>query len=419
MLPAILDRRTGIAAPCRAAALACGLALLGAVVPARAATVPVEKAVVQVLPDHAGKDWFWVWGNRAPSQIDGRALLFDNDGRQLGQLDTGFWPNNLIPSRYRDELYSVETYFSRGLRGQRTDVVTVYDARTLSPLREIPIPPRRMTALGSTGLGVVSDDERFLLVLNYTPAQTVSVVDLAAGTFVTEIETPGCASIYPAGKRDFYSICGDGSFLHLRLDDAGKPVLRQRTARMFDPVRDFLTTAASRHGQTWYFVSLQNNVYALQMTAAGVRNAGKWSLTSAKERKDNWRISGVQHTAVHRASGRLFVLMHQGGPDSQQEPGTEAWVYDLKTRKRIQRIELKEMSISLGVSQGANPRLYSIDFFSPMPFLATLWVYLTKGQDELMKSMQQCITIYDVGSGKFQRRIDGLPAGYLSMVESW
>jgi len=381
--------------------------------------VPVEKAVVEVLPVHSGKDWFWVWGNHAPSQVDGRALLFDGEGRNLGQLNTGFWPNNLIPSQKRSELYSVETYFSRGLRGQRTDVVTVYDSRKLSPLREIPIPPRRINALGSTGLSVVSDDERFLLVLNYTPAQSISVVDLAAGRFVTEIETPGCASIYPAGARDFYSICGDGSFLHLRLDDTGNPVLRQRTARMFDPVRDFLTTAASRSGPTWYFVSLQNNVYALQMTAAGVRNAGKWSLTSAKERKDNWRISGVQHTAMHRDSGRLFVLMHQGDPDTQQEPGTEVWVYDIKTQSRIERIKLEELSIAIGVSQGARPRLYSVDFFWPMPTLATMWVYLTKGEDELMKSVQQCITVYDADDGEFLRRIDGLPSGYLSVVEPW
>lgn len=381
--------------------------------------VPVEKAAVEVLPDHSGKDWFWVWGNHAPSQVDGRALLFDGEGRNLGQLNTGFWPNSLIPSTKRSELYSIETYFSRGLRGERTDVVTIYDARTLSPSREIPIPPRRITALGSTGLSVVSDDERFLLVLNYTPAQSISVVDLAAGRFVTEIETPGCASIYPAGERDFYSICGDGSFLHLRLDDTGNPVLRQRTARMFDPVRDFLTTAASRGGPTWYFVSLQNNVYALQMSAAGIRQAGKWSLTSAKERKDDWRISGVQHTAIHRDSGRLFVLMHRGGPDTQQEPGTEVWVYDIKTQRRIERIKLEELSIAIGVSQGARPRLYSVDFFWPMPTLAKLWVYLTKGEDELMKSVQQCITVYDAGDGEFLRRIDGLPPGYLSVVEPW
>ena len=131
---------------------------------------------VEVLQDHVGKGWFWVWGNHAPSQIDGRAILFDDNGKHLGELNTGYWPNSLIPSAKRDELFSVETYFSRGLRGDRTDVVTVYDPRTLKAKREIPIPPKRANALGNTGLAVMSDDERFLLIFNYTPAQSVSVV---------------------------------------------------------------------------------------------------------------------------------------------------------------------------------------------------------------------------------------------------
>ncbi len=36
-----------------------------------------------------------------------------------------------------------------------------------------------------------------------------------------------------------------------------------------------------------------------------------------------------------------------------------------------------------------------------------------------MKSVQQCITVYDAGDGEFLRRIDGLPPGYLSVVEPW
>ena len=113
--------------------------------------IAVEKAVAEVLPDHTGKEWFWVWGNGAPAQIDGRAMLFNDDGKLLGELNTGFWPNNLISSSKRNELFAVETYFSRGLRGTRTDVVTVYDPNTLLAKREIPIPPKRITAVGSTG----------------------------------------------------------------------------------------------------------------------------------------------------------------------------------------------------------------------------------------------------------------------------
>ena len=47
------------------------------------------------------------------------------------------------------------------------------------------------------------DDERFLLAYNFSPASTVSVVDLEAGSFVGEIELAGCALIYPLGPRRF------------------------------------------------------------------------------------------------------------------------------------------------------------------------------------------------------------------------
>src|SRR5262249_1493866 len=55
---------------------------------------------------------------------------------------------------------------------------------------------------------------------------------------------------------------------------------------------------------------------------------------------------GGQLLAMHEPTGRLYVLVHQGGPDSHKEPGTEAWVYDLGARKRVQRITLLNPLVS-------------------------------------------------------------------------
>jgi methylamine dehydrogenase heavy chain len=387
--------------------------------PLALAEVPVELAKVETLAAHEGQHWFWVWGNRAPTQIDGRAFLFDDSGKMLGQLDTGHWFNSLLPAPSRKELFSVETYFSRGTRGTRSDMVTVYDPLTLMPKREIPIPAKRINALGNTGLSVLSDDERFLLVLNFTPAQSISIVDLDADRFVSEVETPGCASIYPAGNRDFYAICGDGGFLHLRLGEQGQVLLKQRSKPIFDPLKDLLSTEASRIGDTWYFVTRQSQVYAIQMGPEQLRVSQQWSLLSADEREDDWRMSGIQHTAVHATSGRLFVLMHQGGPDTFQEPGTDVWVFDVQTGEKIQSIELAEQSIAIGVSAGAQPRLYSVDWVMPMPWLSSAWIYMTEGQDGVLRRLQQEINLYDVASGDHLRRITGLPYGYLNMVLPW
>ncbi|MNC34532.1 Aralkylamine dehydrogenase heavy chain precursor [compost metagenome] len=266
---------------------------------------------------------------------------------------------------------------------------------------------------------MLSDDERFLLVLNFTPAQSISIVDLDADRFVSEVETPGCASIYPAGKRDFYAICGDGGFLHLRLGEQGQVLIQQRSKPLFDPLKDLLSTSASRIGDTWYFVSRESQVYAIQMGPDQLRVSRQWSLLSGDERKDDWRMSGIQHTAVHAASGRLFVLMHQGGPDTFQEPGTEVWVFDANQGKKIQTIKLAEQSISIGVSPGVQPRLYSVDWVLQMPWLASAWIYLTEGQDGVLRRLQQDINLYDVESGAHLRTITGLPYGYLNMVLPW
>lgn len=404
--------------PRRLSGLLFGLWLAAVAVPAVAQFEP-EQARVETLADHRGQHWFWIWGSNAPNMVDGRAYLFADDGRNLGQVSTGMWSNGLVLSHKRDEFYASEIYFSRGVRGTRSDVVTVYDSRTLSPKREIAIPSKRMTALISTGLSVLSDDERFLLVLNFTPAQSISVVDLENDRFVGEIAIPGCASIYPAGPRDFYSICGNGGFFHLRLDEQGQVFLQERTAPVFDPVKDALLTTASRKGDTWYFVSQHNDAYGLRMTADGVEAKQHWSLLSDAERADGWGVAGNHGTALHERSGRLFVLMHKDKPENYQKPGTEVWVFDTRSQRRLARIELKEQSTAIGVSQGEQPRLYSLDWIVPMPSLFTAWIYLTEGDKGLMPLLRQGINLYDADSGEHLRGIGDIPPGFLNVVAPW
>lgn len=398
--------------------LLCGLTFSCAVSPVFAGFVP-EQAGVEVLGDHRDRNWFWIWGSNAPNMVDGRAYLFDDNGRSLGLLSTGMWSNGLVLSHRRDEIYASEIYFSRGVRGKRTDVVTVYDARTLSPKHEIEIPAKRMSALISSGLSVLSDDERFLLVVNFTPAQSVSIVDLENRRFVSEVATPGCASVYPAGPRDFYAICGNGGFFHLRLDDQGQVVLQERTVPAFDPLQDLLLTTGSRVGDTWYFVSQKNNAYALKMTTEGVVPVHHWPLVSDAERADGWGIAGNHGTALHERSGRLFVLMHKDKPENYQKPGTEVWVFDLKTRQRLKRIELNEQSTAIGVSQGEQPRLYSLDWVVPMPKLFTLWIYLTQGDAGLIPLLRQGINLYDADNGQHLRSVGDIPLGFMNVVMPW
>lgn len=378
-----------------------------------------ETASVETLDDHTGKGWFWVSGTRSPNFPDGRAFLVDSDGESLGQLSTGHWYNQLNAADKRGELISTETYFSRGSRGKRTDVVVAYDPTTLSPIWEVEIPPKRANMLKSTGTTVLTDDQRFLLVLNYTPAQSVSVVDLDKRKFVTEIQTPGCSAVYPAGNRTLYAICGNGGFLRLELDDDGNLANLSRTPKIFEPVKDFLSVAASRNGDIWYFVSLQNNVYGIRMTSEKIELVSKWPLVSDAERAENWRISGQHHTAIHKDSGKLYVIMHQGDLHTFEEPGTHVWVFDANSGKKERSIEMLGLSLSIAVSQDMKPRLYSLDFRVPFPLEHLGAALEQEGEMALMDLLQQAANIYDASSGKHMGRSRSFPHGYLNSIYVW
>src|SRR5271156_2073298 len=93
---------------------------------------------VATLPVPASKHWVWVNDFVFPHMSDGMAYLIDGDsGRYLGTLSTGYSFAHVLLSPNGKLIYSPETYFSRGTRGTRTDVVTVYDAGTLKAAGEI------------------------------------------------------------------------------------------------------------------------------------------------------------------------------------------------------------------------------------------------------------------------------------------
>ena len=89
---------------------------------------------VVTLPAQPGPHWFWL-----SDVVLHRTALFDGDSASLlgtissGSSGVGFVISPLFSADHR-EIYLAETYYSRGVRGERTDVVTVYDAATLRPV---------------------------------------------------------------------------------------------------------------------------------------------------------------------------------------------------------------------------------------------------------------------------------------------
>lgn len=356
--PEIRPRRRGLAGLAGLMALLAG----GSV----AAELQPEPLVRQDLPAGARTHWVWVNDVVFYHMVDGKAFLIDGDsGNMLGMLSTGLNFDNVLIPRDGSAIVSPETYFSRGARGTRTDVVTLYDPRTLDPIQEIVIPPKRVGSIPMRATTALTDDDRFLLIYNFTPAQTVSVVDLGARSFAGEVETPGCALVYPTGPRSFFSLCGDGTALAVRLDDAGTAIASERTPRLFDPERDPVTEKAVRDGDTWLFASFAGDIVPVATGDAGPRAGARWSLTTAREREEQWKPGGMQHLALHAGSRRLYSLMHQGGPDTHKDPGSEIWVYDLASRERMQRIALTGPLTSIAVTADDQPLLFGLFIGAP------------------------------------------------------
>ena len=91
---------------------------------------------VATLAVPASKHWVWVNDFVFPHMADGMAYLVDGDsGRYLGTLSTGYSFAHVLLARDGKLIYSPETYFARGTRGTRTDVVTLYDSGTLNRVR--------------------------------------------------------------------------------------------------------------------------------------------------------------------------------------------------------------------------------------------------------------------------------------------
>ncbi len=309
------------------------LSLLAGVASAQLA--PEAIGGVETLDTPFSAHWIWV-----SDAVNSRTTLVDLDsGRTLGIIDGGWGLTAALFPR-RNEIYVPETHYSRGSRGDRTDVLTYYEAHSLAPVAETILPPKRAMNPLPTGNAALSDDDRFVAIFNMTPATSLSIVDVEQRRFVAEIATPGCSLVYGAGDRRFAMLCGDGAMLLVELDADGAELRKTRTRRFFDPQKDPVTEKAVRRGDRWIFVSFAGKIHEVDISGEQARFAEPWSLTSQSDQEESWRIGGRQILAVHEASGRLFALMHQGGEDSHKQDGSEVWIYDLATRERVDRIVL-------------------------------------------------------------------------------
>ncbi len=269
----------------------------------------------------------------------------------------------LAPNGQR--FYVLETFYSKYLRGVRTDQITVYDATTLKIVAEIPLPGRLFMSAVPANFSISADGKR-AFVYNMQPASSVIVVDLEKLKVANTVELPGCALSYPWRNLGFSSLCGDGALVNISFDEKGKPKL-SRTEPFFDADQDpiFENSLVDPVTGEAVFLSYTGKIYRAKLgQATSVEKP--WTLQEAAGQQAPgigaqdvaWRPGGRQLMAWHRKSGQLYVLMHMGVPWGHKAPGAEIWVADLDARKVVRRIEIPIPAKSIAVSQDDQPLLY-------------------------------------------------------------
>lgn len=329
---------------------------------AQAEIKPETIGKINTLPVPYPSDWIIAHDAAFFHMLEGKMVVLDTSAETLGAQYKGMFNNSFIgqfiQSSKRPEMYVGESFHARGNRGERTDVLTIYDKATLAPIDEILLPGGKLIkSMPEKQSIALIDDERLLLISNFTPASSVTVVDLVERKILSEVQTPGCALIYPTGERGFSSLCSNGAMLSVQLDQNGQVAEENRTEVFFDTNKSTLFEKSAIINGIAYFPGLAGQVQPIDLRKNKPKVLKQWSLTSDEERAQGWRPGGWQLLGADD-SGRMYILMNpKGFNGSHKDGGPEVWVFNVNKGKRIQRIKLNSWGISLALTSGKNPRL--------------------------------------------------------------
>lgn len=343
-------------------------------------SIPKSLSLPATYPD----SWVFAHDINYNTMLLGQFVILDvaAQTRQFKGLFQGAQLASFTESKRRSEFYVAETFYTRGHHGKRTDVLTVYDKVQLSPKTEIILPAgKRALITPHKGLLQLTNDEKFALVFNFTPAGSVSVVDLEQRKFVNEVPIPGCTLSFPSGERGFSTLCGNGTLASVVLDDKGQ-VLSEHISEVFNTIDSdpLFMEAATVQGVT-YFPSFLGRIQPIDMTTNQPTIQPSWSVLSTEDKAESWRPSGAQPIASN-GKEKLYVLMRKNAVDGNHYAGgEEVWVFDPNTQKRLSRIKLQQGGNAIEITRGQHPYLV---------------VSTARGVD-----------VYNANTGKFLRYIGG------------
>jgi methylamine dehydrogenase heavy chain len=352
---------------------ALGLSSVAATEAPSAPPLAPEISDVATLP-RSSPHWFFTGRFRG-----GSFVIFDGDNGKLeGHIPAGYIAN-LALAPDNSQFYVAETYWTHGARGERQDLLSVYDARTLNLVKEIALPGRALV-LKTQNFDISASGARAYVYI-MLPAASVVWVDLKKQVVGGTVEIPGCALVFPWGEQGFSSLCGDGSVANVTIPESG-PVKITHTKPFFDANNDpiFENSFVDRATGKAIFLSYTGLVYEAQLGSDtvvqkpwSIQKAAGFPVAGTGVQELAWRPGGAQLAAYHKASGKLFVLMHPGNFWTHRQGGSEIWVLDTKTHSLLSRFQLQPVPTSgladervpfyqnIGVSQDSKPVLYLLN----------------------------------------------------------
>ena len=344
-------------------AAAVGVGLLAstaaAQVPEGAALGTQEDHPTRTLPEPS-PHWVYILEPVFPYLVSSKVWILDGDSLDFVGMASAGYTANLALSHDQSAFYIAETYWDRGTRGNRADVVTSYDPRTLDVTGEVLLPEGRFLVVPKKHNVQLTSDGRYLLSFNMDPSFGISLVDVQEQKYIGEIETGGCSLAFPTGPTSFASLCPDGSFAHVTFDANGEAQIDYGEP-FFDSEKDpvFEHAALYRPDGEAFFISYEGWVYPV--TLDGEPQVGeRWKLQGDGEEAAAWRPGGWQLAAYHSPTDRLFVLMHEGGIWTHKQAGEEVWVFDATSHERLERVPLEHHSHSMTVSEDEEPLLFAL-----------------------------------------------------------
>ena len=315
-----------------------------------------EEFLITDILENVGAGWVFAHDLNFNTLTSGRIQVFDvlaENKNFKGQLNAAQFAS-FAQSPERSELYVAETYYSRGVRGERTDLIAIYDLLTLNLKEEIILPNNnRGMNVTQKGNFQLSGDGKFAFVFTFTPASGVAVIDLDTRTVVNEIPVPGCTMAYPFRDRGFAMLCGDGGMIAIDLDASGQ-VAKEHVTDFFHDIDEHpMFMKYARVGNQMYWPTFTGRLQSVDFGSEAPVPGDLWDFVGdADYLPSGWQVI----TAA--PNGHVYVLMRAGAaPGDHKFGGDEVWELDPQSKTIVRKFKLATSALSIEALRTELPTL--------------------------------------------------------------